>query len=262
MNNSSLLYQTPAWLIAIILFVLMLVTNAVGYRMKQRHASSGHFEDNGLGPIEGSLLGLLALILSFTFSMSAARYETRKQVIVEEANNIGTVILRTDLYPDSIRTILRAGLKSYVEARIGYYEAGFNAEKIKKAQELTTDCSNKVWRIASAFAADNNNPAVPSQQMIPALNAMIDIVTTEDASTNAHVPDSIVWMLFLLTLCASFIIGYSNKGKRISYVIVTVFAFMSVMAIFLIIDLDRPRRGLINTHNAQEKIVQLRELFR
>lgn len=262
MNNNSFLYDTPAWLIAVLLFVLMLLVNAAGYFVKQRHQRNGLHEDNGLGPIEGALLGLLALLLSFTFGMSADRYEARKQVIVEEANNIGTVILRADLYPDSIRTVLRQDLQAYVEARISYYEAGFNATLTQKAEEATAGCSGKVWHTVAAFAANGNNPAVPSQQMVPALNAMIDIVTTEEATTNARVPDSILWLLFLLTLCGSFIIGYSNKGKRTSYVIVSVFALMTAMAIFLIIDLDRPRRGLINTHRAQEKIMELRNMFR
>ena len=82
-----------------------------------------------LGAINGTLLGLLGLLLAFTFSMASSRFDSRRQLVIEEANDIGTVILRTDFFPDSTRRLLRGTLKEYVEARIAFYQAGMDINK-------------------------------------------------------------------------------------------------------------------------------------
>lgn len=106
--NSSFLYQIPGPVILATLFVVMVVANWLGFFVKQKQFKQKAAAAEGLGSVEGSLLGLLALLLSFTFSMSASKHDTRRQVIIEEANDIGTVILRCDLYQDSVRKQLRA----------------------------------------------------------------------------------------------------------------------------------------------------------
>ena len=108
----SFIYNTPAGIIVLILFILMMISNLVGYQLKLYYnkKTSGLLPDEPTSA-EGALLGLLALLLGFTFSMSSSRYDTCRQIIVEEANDIGTAILRADLYPDSIRNLFRADFK-------------------------------------------------------------------------------------------------------------------------------------------------------
>ena len=122
----------------------------------------------------------MALLLSFAFGISAAKYENRRQIIIQEANNIGTVILRCDLYPDSARMLFREDLKNYLEARIAYYNAGDDENQIKNILSNTDSLSGLCWRRAASLS---RNPAntISSMQMIPALNAMIDIVSTREA---------------------------------------------------------------------------------
>ena len=88
-----------------------------------------------LGAVEGSMLGVMALLLGFTFSIAISKFETRRQITVEEANEIGTAILRCDMYPDSLRNLLRADFKEYIEARIAYYDSRYerNLTGTKKA---------------------------------------------------------------------------------------------------------------------------------
>jgi hypothetical protein len=261
-NMNSFLYQTPALLISAILFVLMILINWFGFYVRQKE--SKRHPDNvieGLGPVEGSLLGLLALLLSFTFSLAAGKNDTRRKVIVEEANNISTAILRCDMYPDSTRKEFHGYFKDYVDARIAYYNAGIGNDKLNSSLQLASTISGKIWSRVTSLSQQNEN-VLRSQQMIPALNAMMDITTTRDAERNAHVPESILWMLFLLTLAGSFITGYGSKSKRFSKIIVGCFALMTVMTIYLILDLDRPRRGIINMDNTHEKIVELKALLK
>lgn len=255
MSNS--LFQIPAIIIAGGLFVLMIGMNYVGYCL--RKLKDPERATDGLGPVEGSLLGLLALLLSFTFSMSAGKSDSRRQVIVQEANNIGTAILRCDLYPDSTRRALKADFSAYIEARINYYNAGINENALNKTLQDASNISSRIWKRVVLLSQNKDN-TLRSQQMIPALNDMMDITTTRDAERNAHVPESILWMLFLLTLAGSFVTGYGAKDKPFNLVIVLSFALMTSLTIYLILDLDRPRRGIINMDQTHNKILELRAL--
>jgi membrane protease YdiL (CAAX protease family) len=243
---------------ALILFLLMIAFYWAGFKLSLRHKKKEPSE--GFGPVEGPLLGLLALFLAFTFSMAASRYDTRRQVLIEEANVIGTAILRADLYPDTERKLFRADFKDYLEARIAFYETGFDEGKIKATTGQSGNISAKLWTRA-ALLAQNRDNLISSNQMIPALNAMIDIVTTRNAARFATVPDSIVWLLFVLCLVSSFVVGYSRKETESSWVVIIVFALMVSAAVFITLDLDRPSQGLITLEEANKNIIELRSLF-
>ena len=209
--------------------------------------------------INGMLIGLLGLLLAFTFSMSNSRYDDRRHLIVEESNIIGTTILRTDMYPDSIRNILRSELRNYVESRIAFYDARRDVEKtmseFRKAQAL----SAKIWRIVVDYSK-KDDVTTRTAQLMPSINEMIDITSTRLASSEATIPDSIMYFLFILCMCTSFLMGYDH-GSKVEWTIVMGFALALAATIFSIVDLDRPRSGLINMDGPAQKIVELREMF-
>src|SRR5204863_5742831 len=103
MMNMSFILRTEAWIIALSLFVLMVISTWVGRIVGKRIREQGHQKDK-LTETSG-LTGLLFFLLAFTFSMSASRYDARRTTVIEEANDIGTAILRSDLYPDSVRNL-------------------------------------------------------------------------------------------------------------------------------------------------------------
>jgi len=109
------------------------------------------------------------------------------------------------------------------------------------------------------YAKANNGTTVASQ-MIPALNDMIDITTTRRAAGESTIPDSILYFLFILCISAAFLLGYDHKNK-IDWIVVIGFAILLSATIFTIIDLDRPRSGLINMDSPNQKIVELRDMF-
>jgi hypothetical protein len=257
----NILYSIPAWLVALIMATLMVATTVIGHYYKQQHHDKDQIAaTEGLGPVEGSLLGLLALLLSFTFSISAGKNDLRRQLIVQEANDIGTVILRADLYPDSIKSGLHSLLSNYIDERITYYKTANDENDVILSLKKANQTSGLLWKRVSELAQDPSNN-IRSQQMIPSLNAMIDIVSTRDAERKAHVPESIIWLLLILTLAGSFIIGYGTKGK-LNSVMVWSFSLMTAITIYLILDLDRPRRGIINTDEAHSSIVELKEMLK
>lgn len=260
MIELSLLQITPAIVVAVILFFLLLLFYWLGRRLRIFQVKRNPaLEKVELGSINGLLLGLLGLLLAFSFGMSNSRYDTRRQLVIEEANNIGTVILRTDVYPDSMRTLLRADLKEYVEARISFYQAGMDFQKVVMYFLKADSIGKKIWSAVANYARVDNI-STRTSEMIPALNAMIDITTTRRAAGEATIPDSILYFLFALCVCSSFLLGHDNKGE-INWVAVTGFAVMLSATVFTIIDLDKPRSGLINMDKPNEKIVELRGMF-
>lgn len=254
----SFLSQFGSLAIAIALFFVMEAMYWIGARVS--HRFKNYFIE-GFGPVEGSLLGLLALLLAFTFSMSAARYDARRQILIEEVNYISTATLRADLYEPSERAGFRSDLKEYVEARIESYDAGFDDEKIAENLSRSAAISSRIWQRAARLG---RNPAnfISSNQMIPALNNVIDVVTTRNAIRYATVPDSILWVLFALCGVSSLMIGINRKESKSSMPVVNmIFALMISACIFLIIDLDRPRHGLITLEGVNQNLVDLRNLF-
>ncbi len=257
----SILFNTASYIIAILLFIFILLFyvlgTIVGYHQKIKKPEA---KSDGVGPLEGALLGLLALMLSFTFSMTASRYDKRIELTIHEANDISTAILRADLYPDSIRTVFRNDFKQYIEARIAYNNAGNNKLLIDKWLAESEIISGRIWTTA-ANAANSSKLAMPHSVMVPALNNMIDVVTSREAARISRVPDLIMWLLIVLNLLGSFTIGYSKNVKRKDWIILSIYTIMTVATIFTILDLDRPSRGIITTKPWNDKIVELRKLF-
>ena len=244
--------------LAIIMFIVMLATYHVGYRVSTRFQT---YFVNGLGPIEGSLLGLLALLLAFTFSMAVSRYDTRRRVLLEEVNYIGTALLRADLYEPVERAGFRADFKEYIDVRSAFLDTGFDEERVAENLNQTAAVSKRIWDRAARLGRDPAN-LIASNQMIPALNNMIDVVTSRTVKRQATVPDAIIWVLFGLCALSSFTIGVDRRESKASMMVVNaVFALMISACIFLIIDLDRPRSGLITLEGMNGLFADLRNSF-
>ncbi|SHM98577.1 hypothetical protein [Mucilaginibacter sp. OK098] len=257
---NAFVYKTQLPLIALVLFAGILLFYYLGVKIgsyiKLHHPET---KVEGIGPLEGALLGLLSLLLSFTFGVSSSRYDARRSQIVLEANNISTVILRADMYPDTIRSQLRNDLQKYVETRIAYYNAGDDTT-IHQLYADAGKLAGIIWERAIIVKKESPD-FVRDNQMIPAINAMMDSVTERDASRLARVPDIIIYLLVSLTVLGSFIVGYGKKEKKNDWIILTLYSLMTVMTIYTILDLDRPRRGFIQTTTPHEKISELRNYF-
>jgi hypothetical protein len=255
----STLNQTEAWVIALLLFILMLISSLIG-KLTGNYIRNKKNNEEKLTETSG-LVALLFFLLAFTFGMSGDRYDTRRKIVIEEANDIGTAILRSDLYPDSTRTLFRKDFKDYVEARISFYQVGADVKGILKADSLSLVISSKLWKRACDLSKDPANLAA-TQQMIPALNTMIDITTSRLAGEKAKVPQSILIMLFFLALISAFYSGYSEGRKgKIDWLIQIGFCLLVSLVVLFTLDLDRPRRGFVNLDVPNQTVIDLRKNF-
>jgi hypothetical protein len=165
------------------------------------------------------------------------------------------------MYPDSIRTLFREDFKNYVEARISYYEAHGNIPKVKEAIRSSDLYAGKLWERAAKLSQDKENLVV-SNQMIPALNSMIDIANTRLHGELYKIPDAIILLLFGLLLIAAFIFGFSAESKgKINWYLAFCFCIVTALTMYFLLDLDRPRRGLINLDESNMAIVELLKML-
>ena len=259
MNND---FYIPTCLLVLVMFFMILLFNWLGFKFKkwQLEKYPGKLPEN-LGSVEGSMLGAMALLLGFTFSIAITKFETRREITVKEANIIGTAVLRCDMYPDSVRNPLRADFKEYIETRIAYYAVGDDEEKIKEEIVKASQISNRIWKRLALQAQNPGNIAV-TQQMIPAINQMIDIVTTRDASRISKVPRLVLFVLLGLVLISSFVLGTDHNGRKKNKILIFCYALAMTITLNLITELDRPRQGLINLSAVEQKIIDLRELVK
>jgi hypothetical protein len=252
-----MLFYVPALLLAGLLFLGIIISYVLGLKVRQYRASRDpSFEPGGLGPLVGALLGLLSLLLAFTFNHSASDYATERDLLVAESIAIETALWRSDLYPDSLRVAFRKDFEEYITARIEYYDAGTNEEWIRVTRQKAEEISGRIWRRA-AHDSKQSGGALKSGQMIPAINNMIDIEIKREDARQRHIPDPILWLLLVLCLIGSFVVGYANKSSTIDWVILCSYALMTVLTVYLILDLDRPKRGMIETGTAHQNMIEL-----
>jgi hypothetical protein len=131
--TTSVLYSTPAITIAILLFAGIIIFHIFGFKVNNyQKKTNPEFTTGGIGPLEGALLGLLSLLLAFTFNKAASNYDTRKSSLIQEANDIGTALMRCELYPDTIRNQFRKDFKEYIITRINYYKQELTKIKLRQ----------------------------------------------------------------------------------------------------------------------------------
>jgi hypothetical protein len=256
----SFFYSYNTWIVSLTQFTIMLLCIRLGQYVATRNKN--YSSDNPSNTaIAASIYGLLGLLLAFTFNMSGDRFKARKQIFVQEATQISTAILRTQLYADSVKPSFTENFKPYLEARIEYYEAHTDTARIREALRQTEMYRKKLWNVAWRNSRIPQN-LVASNQMVAALNQMFDTGTTRFWTDLHRTPAPILAMLFILSFAAAFLGGYNSVGKGVfDWFLASGFCLFISMVIFFIIDLDKPRSGIITLDSNQKAMTELRQLF-
>jgi hypothetical protein len=241
------------------LFVGMLILLTVGRRIGAKHlASDPKGARAGTGTIEAAVFALLGLLIAFTFSGAVSRFDNRRNLIVEEANAIGTAYLRLDLLPAGAQPALREEFRRYVERRLAVFRKLPDVQASNAELAAATVLQGKIW--SQAVAASQAEGAAPSAAvlLLPALNQMIDITTTRAMALRMHPPLIIFGMLFLVALASALLAGYAMAGgkdpKRLH---VIGFALVIGITVYVILDIEFPRFGLIRVDAFDQSLVDL-----
>ena len=251
-------YNALAFLIVISLFIGMLLALAAGRYLGRRNISQETETARiRLTAVEAAIFGLMGLLIAFTFSGAASRYELRRQMIVDEANAIGTAYLRLDLLPSQAQPALREKFRRYLEARIAVYRLIPDLEAAYKQAAVATSLQQEIW--AGAIAALGESPPQATIVVVPALNQMIDITTSRYIAALTHTPGIILFMLVLLGIACSLLAGYAMAGIGTRHVTLhtITFALILTSTVYVILDLDYPRFGLIRLDFADQALLDL-----
>jgi hypothetical protein len=266
--SDDLIYSAPPWITAPILLVVLLVATEVGFRAaaartpaRARRKSpetasadatpAADVAGSDFGVIQGAVLGLLGLLLAFTYSFVAQRADTRKQAIVREANAIGTAWLRANYYQGEPGLQLRSLLRSYAESRVLPDHVGDTAA-LRSAVAQSQERLTKLWPATLAAVRAHTGPPTPIDAlMLQSMNDVYDSDTLRIAANRDHLPAVILVMLVLVAGVSLGVTGYAGGlAARRSLVMTSVLAFMITAVTYVILDLDHPRSGLVRVSQA------------
>jgi len=239
------------------LFVAMVLLQAWGKRLGEHHRRRDPINyKEGHGTAETAVLGVLGLFIAFTFSGAAERVDGRRQLIADETNAMGTAWLRIDLLPDDRQPEIRDLFRQYVDARLEAVRGDPPAASVAAARAI--ELQGKIWT-ASVSAARASGQVPPLTLMVPALNAMFDITTTRRAATYRHPPPAVFAMVALLALVGALFVGFGSAGHAApSRIHMFGFALVLALVVYIILELEFPRFGVIRVNRADQIMIDLR----
>lgn len=256
--DDSILYQAPLWVIFAALLIILPTCSATGYLI-------GHFfyrkKLAGHGPstfVPTTVLGLLALMLGFTFSMAVSRFDYRKDVVMKEANSIGSAVLRADMLTEPYRSQFKRLLTEYVDARIAFLEAGVDNDRVKAAQAHTYELQAQMTTLMAALAEKDRSPVMTTYSGV--LDNVMSMAFERQYTIEDRVPELVYFIILIIAGVGlgsmGFIRGVAEKKSPWSGSGVLMLTILFAMVITLIQDLDRPRRGWIQIN--QESFYRLK----
>lgn len=257
MSDVSLLAEMPIGMFFVGTMVLVLAAIQAGLQLARWRKHER--EEGAIGAVVGATLGLLALMLAFTFGIAGNRLETRRELLLDEVNAIGTTFLRTDLIPEPHRSESRALLRQYVDLRLDAYR---NPEKLPALLKESERLQTQLWQHAIAVGRD---PELRDSEFaalyVDSLNNMIDMQTKRVTVGRYRLP-SIVWAVLCILAAISMVaVGYhfgqSGKGNLLVHLML---AFSFSIVVFMIADLDCATEGWLRVSN--QPMEELREQMR
>ena len=250
------LESVPIWGFFVGTIAIVLVAIEIGFQLGHAaHRRSEDEKESPVGAIAGSILGLLAFILAFTFGLVSDRYDARKGLIREEANVIQTAYFRADFLPEADRAVAKGLLRTYVDERIAAVRSGDMA-RIQVAVAAASQIQIRLWDMAVANARVDMNSDVAALY-IEAINELMAIHAQRIAVGLARIPVGIWHALAILIVLGMIAVGYQTgiAGSRRSWAM-PILAFSFSLVIALISSLDRPHSDLITVSQQPLEDVQ------
>lgn len=244
------------WLLGLVLFAAMSAFAWLGVSLRKRARGERDGEGDREGYLLSAALALLGLLIAFTFSLALNRYDTRRVMVVTEANAIGTAWLRAGLAGDETGPGLQAAIARYTDVRLKLPNESGDAEA---TEAETGRAQTRLW--AEMRTAIRDTPPPIAGTIITATNEMFDAASARKAERAARIPGRVIEVLILYALMSAGIVGYvlGGSGRRHRVVTTILFALLT-LALLLILDLDRPWSGGITV--SQQPMLDTRAAMR
>ena len=236
------LASLPLPLIFVVSLVLVLMACEIGHKLGLR---ADDRVSGNLSTLEASILGLLALMISFTFAMALSRFDARRDSVLNEANAIGTTALRARLLPAPHNTQCLTLLREYVQIRLDITQRQLSDSEMAAAVTRSNGIQEALWQQAKAVAA-KDNAVVPTGLFIETLNDMIDVQEKRLTAARNRVPNIVILALYGIAIVAMAFTGYAGGLERRRWrPAVYITGMLVVTVILLVQDIDRPNTGFI-----------------
>jgi hypothetical protein len=241
----------------VLIIVLMLAFAELGFRLGLRlHATNDVARKGQIAAIQAAVLGLLALLLGFTFSMAVERYETRRSLVVQEADAINTTYLRASLLPDAHQAPVKDSLRRYVDVRLKYWPLVDDPAMRAEGMRLIKDIQTELWKHASEAAKEA--PSDITATFIESLNETINTDAERISAMRAGIPNGVWLLLVMVAACGCVTTSYGAGAEGVRSKLGSVFLpVLITVVIVLIFDISHARIGLIQV--GQEALVDLQQ---
>jgi len=241
------------------LFAAMFLSSRLAYRIGLRKNGGA---DGQFAVIETSTLGLVALLVAFSFNVSFTRFEQGRNLLVQEANAVEAVYMRLEMLNASDQPDIRRLLRSYVATRLRIFdsiETGRDyAQDIAQARQL----QDEIWATAIQSVHQTSGPAA-AILLMPAISQMIEVANSRFVLVQTQTPVLVRGLLVGLAIISSLVIGYAMGVQKLhSYVPAAIFSIVVSAAIYTILDLDNPHFGLVRYDAAAQALRDVNDKMR
>jgi hypothetical protein len=235
------LYDLPLGLLYPLVIVLIAGAGEFGHWLARRFPGA---RSTDLSTLTGAGLGLLALLLGFSFSLALSRFDARRTLVLEEANAIGSTANFALMLPSQAQKPILTLLREYTALRI-HLGVPYDPVQFDRDVDRSVALQGALWQAAVAVSASNPQ-SLPAYRFIGSLNEVNNIHESRVTALRYHVPGEVLLMLLGVAMLAIGLTGVqagaADRRGRIASLLMSI-TIASVMV--LIVDLDQPARGLI-----------------
>lgn len=239
------LESEPLWVVGVVLMTALMLAHEFGLRLARRARLAKEADDEERGYVISSALALLGLLTAFTFSAAQDRWRVRQDLVVAEANAIGTTYLRFQLLDAPYRETLSRDMLLYTEARVAADHRQAGAADARRTDALQA----QIWRDLTPAVRTNRVPTL-NPSILQTVNETFDLAASRRAADEVRVPISVVRVLAVSALVSAAIVGFTSGGRRRQFGIFVGAMLLLTLAYCVILDLDRPISGTIQINHA------------
>lgn len=244
---------------AILQFAAIILFQEFGWRLGRRKSAPEEKEEgDAAGLLDNAVFGLFGLLLGFTFSGSAARFDHRRELVAKVVNTTGTAWRRIEALPRQSQDSVRVPFRRYVDALLSSYQVGNLSSDVYRQPPAVTQAEDQTW--AQAIKACLNKDGEQARMLLlPALDDMFGAVEEERLAGRVHPPYAIFVMFGLTALVTALLAGLAvsrSNGRGWVHRVGT--ALTISLAVYVILEMEYPRLGLIRVYAMDQALVDLR----
>jgi hypothetical protein len=247
-------YGMPEWLLLILFLAAMVAAGETGYRLG-RHSRADEKTKALVPTVAASIIAVVGLLLGFTMTMAVSRYDTRRRLVLEEANAIDSAYWRAQALPAPESGELKDLLRRYVDVRLYVSLSALNPQKLQQGREEAEQLQNQLFSRAAAVAQKDPR-SMPASILMESLDTAFEVENSRWSAFGARVPDSVIYVNAIMGLVAALLVGYDFGigGHRHLFSEAMLIAVITVV-LGVIVDLDRPHSGVVRV--SQQPLIDL-----